>query len=84
MIDPIVLAGLDLTSFDFMPVEWARLLASDTWLLSNDAEKVAAITLWGRSWAQVPAGSLPSDERLLASLSGAGPRWKRPWPGWWR
>lgn len=86
MIEPLVPVDLDLTSFEFMPVEWSRLLSSDTWMLCNDAEKVAAITLWGRSWTQVPAGSLPEDDRLLAALSGAGRSWKKVKPmalrGW--
>lgn len=86
MIEPLVPLDLDLTSFEFMPVEWGRLLSSDTWMLCSDAEKVAAITLWGRSWAQVPAGSLPQDDRLLAALSGAGRGWKKVKPmalrGW--
>lgn len=86
MTEPLVPANVDLCDFAFMPFEFDRLFKSDTWLLSNDAEKVAAITLWGKSWSQVPAGSLPSDDRLLAQLSGAGTRWKRIKPvalrGW--
>lgn len=74
---PLVPARVDLRDFAFMPMEFGRLFSSDTWTLSNDAEKVAAITLWGKSWAQVPAGSLPDDDRLLAAHSGAGQRWKR-------
>lgn len=77
MNGPLVPAFVDLRDFPFMPMEFGRLFASDTWTLSNDAEKVAAITLWGKSWSQVPAGSLPDDDRLLAAHSGAGPRWKR-------
>lgn len=77
MTSPLVPAGIDLTDFAFMPFEFGRLFNSDTWSLSNDAEKVAAITLWGKSWSQKPAGSLPADDRLLAALSGMGPRWKR-------
>lgn len=77
MTAPLVPADVDLRDFAFTPVEFDRLFKSETWLLSNDAEKVAAITLWGRAWSQVPAGSLPNDDRLLAHLSGTGPRWKR-------
>lgn len=77
MTKPLVPACVDLRSFPFMPVEFGRLFRSDTWTLCNDAEKVAAITLWGKSWAEVPAGSLPDDARLLAAHSGAGARWKR-------
>lgn len=77
MTAPLVPACVDLRDFPFMPMEFGRLFASDTWTLSTDTEKVAAITLWGKSWSQVPAGSLPDDDRLLAAHSGAGPRWKR-------
>lgn len=74
---PLVPADVDLADFAFMPFEFQRLFASETWILSNDAEKVAALTLWGRSWHEVPAGSLPADDRMLAHLSGAGSRWGR-------
>jgi hypothetical protein len=83
---PLVPANVDLRDFLFTPVEFQRLFASETWLMCNDAEKVAAITLWGNSWSQLPAGSMPSDDRLLAHLSGAGKAWKRIKPmamrGW--
>lgn len=83
---PLVPSSVDLNDFAFMPFEFQRLFASETWILSNDAEKVAALTLWGRSWHEVPAGSLPADDRMLAHLSGAGPRWKKVKPmalrGW--
>lgn len=74
---PLVPPSCDLRDFLFTPVEFQRLFSSETWLLSNDAEKIAAITLWGVCWTQVPAGSIPSDDRLLAHLSSAGARWKR-------
>lgn len=77
MTAPLVPADVDLTDFAFMPFEFGRLFKSETWILSNDAEKVAALTLWGKSWTEVPAGSIPDDDRMLAHLSGAGPRWKR-------
>lgn len=74
---PLVPADCDLRDFLFTPVEFQRLFSSETWLMCNDAEKVAALMLWGNSWSQLPAGSMPKDERLLAHLSGAGPKWKR-------
>lgn len=88
MTAPLIPAKVNLQDFPYMPFEFERLFRSDTWALSNDAEKVAAITLWGKSWAQEPTGSLPSDDRILAStnISGTGARWKRVKPmalrGW--
>lgn len=77
MTRPLVPAHVDLTDFAFMPFEFDRLFQSETWVLSSDAEKVAALTLWGKSWHEVPAGSLPNNEKMLANLSGAPTRWKR-------
>lgn len=86
MTEPLVPPDVDLTDFRFMPFEFGRLFQSETWVLANDAEKVAAITLWGKSWTEVPAGSLPNDDRMLAHLSGTGSRWKKIKPmalrGW--
>lgn len=54
----------------YMPLELHRLFESDFYALASGEEFKAAITLWGKSFYQIPAGSLPSDERLLAHLSG--------------
>lgn len=58
-----------------MWVDTDRLLRSDTWILGNGDEKAAAFTLWAESWHQVPAASLPSNDRVLAKLSQAE-KWK--------
>lgn len=83
---PLVPPEVDLRDFREMPLEIERLLASDTWVLGTPEEKVAAIHLWCKSWHQVPAGSLPDDDRILQHLSGAGQRWKKLRPhalrGW--
>jgi uncharacterized protein YdaU (DUF1376 family) len=68
---------MDLTSLSYMPLHVERLLASDTWMIATGDEAKAAVTLWCRAWHQVPAGSLPNDDRLLAALSGAGAKWKK-------
>ena len=62
----------DVRALPFMPLFVGRLLASDTWLLATGDEAKAAVTLWARAWQQVPAGTLPNDDRILAALSGAG------------
>ena len=75
---PLTPADCDLRDFQFMPLEVHRLLTSETWLLGTSDEKVAALTLWLVAWHQLPAGSLPDNERMLAHLSGAGVSgWKK-------
>ncbi|WP_218827925.1 MULTISPECIES: DUF1376 domain-containing protein [unclassified Burkholderia] len=59
-----------------MPIEVKRLLTSETWILGTGDERAAAITLWLESWHQIPAASLPSDDRMLGHLSQAK-NWKR-------
>lgn len=86
MSAPLVPADLDLRDFPFMPVDVRRLLTSETWLTATGDEKSAAMTLWLESWHQVPAGSLPDNDRMLSILSQAGGRWKKVRPaalrGW--
>ncbi len=72
---PPVPITCDLRGMPFMPFDIVRLFDSDTYLLSTGAEFKAAFTLWGKSFLQVPAGSLPKDEKILAQLSGAGDNW---------
>lgn len=77
MTKPPVPRTLDLRDFARMPLDVEKLLDSDTWLLASGDEAKAAITLWAKAWHQVPAGSLPNDERILAKLSGAGEKWEQ-------
>ncbi|GAA0694611.1 DUF1376 domain-containing protein [Dyella marensis] len=71
----LVPAAVDLRDFAFMPVDVHRLLTSETWVLGSGDERAAAMTLWLASWHQVPAGSIPGNDRMLAHLSMA-----RDWP----
>lgn len=77
MTEPMTPPDCDLRDFAFMPLEVRRLLTSETWVLGNAEEKVAALMLWMESWHQVPAASLPDNDRMLAHLSGAGARWPK-------
>lgn len=77
MTAPLTPADCDLRDFAYMPLDAARMLDSDLYALSTGEEFKAAITLWCKSWTQVPAASLPDDDRVLAHLSGAGSRWKK-------
>lgn len=77
MPEPLTPADCDLRGFPFMPLDVARLIDSDLFALSTGDEFKAAVALWCKSWIQFPAASLPDDDRILAHLSGAGPRWKK-------
>jgi hypothetical protein len=83
---PLTPADCDLRDFQFMPVDVHRLLTSETWILGTGDERAAAMTLWLASWHQVPAGSIPKDDRMLAHLSQSGTKWKKLKPhtlrGW--
>jgi len=73
---PLTPADCNLRDFQFMPMDVARLLASETWVLGTGDERAAAMTLWLESWRQVPAGSVPTDDRMLAHLSQSK-AWKK-------
>ncbi len=74
---PLTPADCNLRGFQWMPIDVVRLLDSDLFLIASGDEFKAALALWCKSWSQVPAASLPADERLLAGLSGAGAKWKK-------
>lgn len=69
---PLVGAEVDLRGYGWMPLHGERLFRSDTWLGATDRERVACIYIWWAAWQQVPAGSLPDDDRVLAQLAGPG------------
>lgn len=75
MVEPLVPADADVRGFKDMPMEVSRLLSSETWIMCTPEERSAAINLWFHSWMQVPAGSLPDNDRVLAHLSMASERW---------
>jgi hypothetical protein len=80
--DPLTPADCDLRRTPAMPIDIARLFGSDFYALSTGAEFKAAVTLWCKSFQQLPAASLPADEALLAHLSGAGEYWAAVRAGW--
>lgn len=75
--EPLVPADCDLRGYHFMPLDVVRLLDSSLFARSTGEEFKAAVALWCKSWTQIPAGSLPDDDRDLAYLSGAGARWSK-------
>lgn len=74
---PLTPKECDVSSFPFMPLDIDRLLNSETWILGEDSEKVASMTLWLKSWSQIPAASIPNNDKMLAHLSGMGGKWKK-------
>lgn len=66
---PLVCPEVDLRDFPFMPLDVMRLFNSEFHAQSTDAEWRAGVTLWLKSWHQVPAASLPTDDVSLARLA---------------
>lgn len=77
MSEPMTPHDCDLRDYPWMPLDCTRLLTSETWMLGTSDEKVAALTLWCKSWHQAPAGSLPNNDRMLCVLSEAGGKWAK-------
>lgn len=77
MTQPLVGADVDLRDYPFMPLKVVRLRDSDLVTYSSGDEFKAAVLLWCAAWHQVPAGSLPNDDRWLAKHSGTAGAWKR-------
>lgn len=72
MNTPLVPADVDLQDFQYMPLDVRRLRDSDLAALESPEACWAAVLLWSASWHQVPAASLPDDDRVLANLAGYG------------
>lgn len=72
---PLTLPECDLRGMPYMALDVIRLFDSDFYALSTGDEFKAGMTLFGRAFLQVPAGSLPDDDRILAHLSCAGANW---------
>lgn len=80
MTAPLVPAEVDLRDFSFMPLDVRRLLTSETWIEAADNPRVghASMCLWAESWHQVPAASLPDNDKVLARLAMCDAKtWKR-------
>lgn len=82
-IAPLLPATVDLRMFRRMPLDVARLRDSD---IARDPDPEGfrcAVLAWCVAWHQVPAASLPDDDRALADLVGIGrtPRAVKEWQG---
>ena len=69
---PPLPATVDLRDFPYMPLDVVRLRDSDLAALETAEAFRAAVLLWAASWHQVPAASLPDDDRVLSNLAGFG------------
>jgi Protein of unknown function (DUF1376) len=74
--EPLTPADCNLRGLPFMPMMVAQVMQSETFALSSGDEFKAAFTLWCASWLEVPAASLPNDDRMLEFLSRAK-SWKK-------
>lgn len=69
---PLTPADCNLQDFTFMPLDVARLRDSDLAAYQAPEACWAAVLLWAAAWHQVPAASLPDDDRFLAKAAGYG------------
>jgi hypothetical protein len=70
--EPLTPADCDLRDFAFMPLDVVRLRDSDLSVTADADEFRCAVLLWCASWHQVPAASLPDDDKALAQYAGYG------------
>lgn len=66
---PLTPAGCTLQDFPHTPLFRARLFGSSFHAQATDGEWRAGVTLWLKSWDQVPAGSLPDNDIELCRLA---------------
>ena len=71
-MEPLTSPDCDLREFTFMPLDVARLRDSDLAAEATGDEFRAAVLLWCAAWHQVPAGSLPNDDKVISHLAGYG------------
>jgi len=69
---PLTPSDCNLQDFAFMPLDVARLRDSDMAAYESPEACWAAVLLWSVAWHQVPAASLPDDDRFLAKAAGYG------------
>jgi hypothetical protein len=81
LADPLTPPDCDLRSSGmvFMPLDVGRMMDSDQFAMATGEEFKAAMALYAKAWLQVPAASLPNDDRVLAHLAGGYTprRWRK-------
>lgn len=66
---PPVPADCNLRGLPYYPLNYQRLVGSSFHRLATAAEWRAGLLLWMKSWHEIPAGSLPGDDRELCVLA---------------
>ena len=78
--DPLVPADVDLRDFQYMELD-VHLLRDSKFAAEAEPEAFrAGVLLWCAAWHQVPAGSLPNNDKELSGLAGFGrvvKEWKK-------
>lgn len=69
---PLTPDDCDLRDFPFLPLDIVRLFNSEFHARSDDPVWRAGLTLWLKSFHQVPAASVPDDDVALARLAELG------------
>lgn len=78
MRPPLVPADCDVRSLPSFDLYVDRLISSELSAVASGEEFRAAVMLWCRAWKQMPAASLPDDDRVLASFVGRSvPQWRK-------
>ncbi|MDP2377770.1 hypothetical protein [Reyranella sp.] len=77
--EPMVPYDADLRGMEYMPLKGEQLFNSVFWVDSSPEARCAGLRLWWHAFAkEVPAGTLPDNDRLLAVYAGYGDK-VRPW-----
>ncbi len=66
---PLLAADVDVRDLDGFMLNVERLMASELVALSSHEVIAAALFLWCRAWKQLPAASLPDDDRVIAAFA---------------
>ncbi|MGC9217077.1 DUF1376 domain-containing protein [Acidithiobacillus sp.] len=78
-VSPPIPEGVNLQSMRWFKLDIVNLLNSDFMQLASPEEFKAAFLLWTKSIHQVPGGSLPNDEAVLAMLAGGYDYRRKSW-----
>lgn len=76
---PLVQRDVNVTLFPYMPLDIQRLMTSSTWIKAAKQGRLGHILvcLWCEAFRQIPGGSLPNDDDVLARLCMCDlPEWK--------